>query len=341
MNEENYTCEICYENYDLKNENKLPKKVPCCNKTFCLSCLNDIYKRNNQQIKCPNCRKFTPMPPKYLMNNPLVFSRFLICCNCHEKVPQNQLFFHKNSDDVQIKCQKCEKGDMKLDDILPDFVSELNTDLKIFENSLKSDVLELIKNKIEQEIDEYFENIKQNLIQIMTKNILINFGKINLEKRQKEFKNMISQFNQSYKYLNAFIEDDATKNFDSKKVLNCIKYYNDNITKIKNELNFFEKTKKWLNNNCLIAIKDDFEISQIEGCFMTAFDKINNKNENRNNNLKNNIIINSQNKIDQSNSSLKDQEKNDNKYYNDKLLKELDKLIIKTKVDKSNNYPRI
>jgi len=54
-------------------------------------------KRNNQQIKCPNCRKLTSMHPKYLMNNPLVFSRFLICCNCHEKVPQNQLFFYKNN----------------------------------------------------------------------------------------------------------------------------------------------------------------------------------------------------------------------------------------------------
>ena len=48
MNEENYTCEICCENYDLKTPLKLPKKVPCCNKTFCLKCLNEIYEKNNQ-----------------------------------------------------------------------------------------------------------------------------------------------------------------------------------------------------------------------------------------------------------------------------------------------------
>lgn len=336
MNEENYTCEICYENYDLKNENKLPKKVPCCNKTFCLSCLNDIYKRNNQQIKCPNCRKLTSMHPKYLMNNPLVFSRFLICCNCHEKVPQNQLFFYKNNDEVQIKCPKCEKGDMKLDDILPEFVTELSSDLKIYENSIKNDVLEKIKNKIKQEIDEYFENIKQNLIEIMTNKIFNNFNKINLEKRQKDFKNMISQFSQNYKYLNSFIEDDTTKNFDSKKILNCIKYYNDNITKIKHEFDFFEKTKKWLDNNCLIIIKDDFDINKIEECFNTVFDKKKKINEN-----KNNISNNSEIKMDKSNSSLSVKDKKENKYYNDKLLKELDKLIIKTKVDNINNAPRI
>ena len=123
MNEENYTCGICFENYDLKNENKLPKKVTCCNKTFCLSCLNDIYIRNNQQLKCPNCRKITTLPPIYLKNNQLVSSRFLICCNCHEKVPQNQLYFNKINNEILIKCQKCENGDMKLDDILPDFES--------------------------------------------------------------------------------------------------------------------------------------------------------------------------------------------------------------------------
>ena len=240
MSEDNYTCEICYENYDLKREDKLPKKMPCCNKTFCLSCLNDIYKRNNSKIKCPNCRKETTMPPKYLMNNKLISSRFLICCNCHEKVPQNQLYLYKNKNEVQIKCQKCEKGDMKLDDILPDFVSELNNNLKEYETCMKTDLIELIKNKIKQEITEYFDNILQNLIEIMTEKILNSFNKnLDLQKRQNEFKNMTTQFNQTYKYLNAFIEDDTTKNFDSKKVLNCMIYYNDNITKIRKEFDFF------------------------------------------------------------------------------------------------------
>ena len=55
----------------------------------------------------------------------------------------------------------------------------------------------------------------------MNKKIIDDFNKIsNLQKRQNEFKSMISQFSQSYKYLNAFIEDDPTKNFDSKKILN-------------------------------------------------------------------------------------------------------------------------
>ena len=341
MDEENYTCEICYENYDLKNEDKLPKKVPCCNKTFCLSCLNDIYKRNNQKIKCPNCRKLTNIPPKYLVNNTLIFSRFLICCNCHEKVSQNQLYFYKYNNEIQLKCQKCQNGDIKLDDILPDFVSELNNNLKDNEKSMKNDIIELIKDKIKQEITEYIDNILQNLIDIMTKKILNNFNKIsNLQKRQNEFKNMITQFSQNYKYLNAFIEDDTTKKFDAKKILNCIKYYNDNIAIIKKEYDFFENTKKWLNNNCLICIKEDYHINQIEDCFITAFE--NNKNvENKNKNININNINNNVDLYDKSNFNLLPQEEKENNYNNDKLLKQLDKLIIKPKVDNNNNFPRI
>lgn len=339
MSEDNYTCEICYENYDLKREDKLPKKMPCCNKTFCLSCLNDIYKRNNSKIKCPNCRKETTMPPKYLMNNKLISSRFLICCNCHEKVPQNQLYLYKNKNEVQIKCQKCEKGDMKLDDILPDFVSELNNNLKEYETCMKTDLIELIKNKIKQEITEYFDNILQNLIEIMTEKILNSFNKnLDLQKRQNEFKNMTTQFNQTYKYLNAFIEDDTTKNFDSKKVLNCMIYYNDNITKIRKEFDFFQTTKKWLSNSCLVCIKNDFDINNIKDCFTTFFDNNKNNIEKKQNNSNNN---NEENLIEKSNFNLLAQDENENRYQNDKLLKELDKLIIKPKVDNSNNAPRI
>ena len=50
MAEEDYSCEICCENYDQANESKQPKIVPCCNHSSCLSCLMDIYKRNNKTV---------------------------------------------------------------------------------------------------------------------------------------------------------------------------------------------------------------------------------------------------------------------------------------------------
>jgi hypothetical protein len=269
------------------------------------------------------------------MTNTLISSRFLICCNCHEKVPQNQLYFCKNNKEIQIKCQKCENGDMKLDDILPDFVSELKNNLKEYENGMKIDILEIIKKKIQQEITEYFDNILHNLIDIMTNKIINDFNKAsNLKQRIKEFKNMIIKLQQNYKYLHSFIQDDTTKNFDSKKILDGMIYYNDNILKIKREFVFFENTKKWLNDHCLVCINDNFNISQIENCFVTAFNKNNN-----NNNVENNINLNNNNiKIDKEKNNfnlMKEDEKE--QFYNDKLLKELDKLIIRPKESNNNN----
>ena len=97
MNEENYTCEICCENYDLKSKTKLPKRVPCCKKTFCLQCLNDIYERNNKIFKCPYCRKTSFKLPKDFDDDKIISSRYILCCNCHEKVPQNELYFYQNN----------------------------------------------------------------------------------------------------------------------------------------------------------------------------------------------------------------------------------------------------
>jgi hypothetical protein len=200
---------------------------------------------------------------------------------------------------------------------------------------MKIDILEIIKKKIQQEITEYFDNILHNLIDIMTNKIINDFNKAsNLKQRIKEFKNMIIKLQQNYKYLHSFIQDDTTKNFDSKKILDGMIYYNDNILKIKREFVFFENTKKWLNDHCLVCINDNFNISQIENCFVTAFNKNNN-----NNNVENNINLNNNNiKIDKEKNNfnlMKEDEKE--QFYNDKLLKELDKLIIRPKESNNNN----
>ena len=238
MNEENYTCEICFENYDLKNPDKLPKKVPCCNKTFCLKCLNDIYERNSKSLRCPNCRKVTMTPPKYYKDNILISSRYLICCNCHEKVPQNELYFCQNNNEITIKCEKCENDDMKLSDILPEVITETNKNLKEYENIINTSIIELTKKEIKKDIEEYFQNIMKNLIESITNKVITEFNDFwQIEKRENEFKNMVNELNKNNKYLNDYIEDIPTKNFDSKIIFNCMKYYNDNISKIKNEFN--------------------------------------------------------------------------------------------------------
>ena len=123
-----------------------------------------------------------------------------------------------------------------------------------------------------------------------------------------------------FKYLNSFIEDEPTKSYESKKILNCMKYYNDNISKIKKEFDFFENTKKWVSNNRLVYINQNFNFNYLEDGFISIFNKNDNNYEHKNNKL------------------LSQDEKF---IYNDKLLKELDKLIIKTNVDNDTNTKRI
>ena len=345
MNEENYTCEICFENYDLKNPDKLPKKVPCCNKTFCLKCLNDIYERNSKSLRCPNCRKVTMTPPKYYKDNILISSRYLICCNCHEKVPQNELYFCQNNNEITIKCEKCENDDMKLSDILPEVITETNKNLKEYENIINTSIIELTKKEIKKDIEEYFQNIMKNLIESITNKVITEFNDFwQIEKRENEFKNMVNELNKNNKYLNDYIEDIPTKNFDSKIIFNCMKYYNDNISKIKNEFKFLEKFRDLIINNRLIGINRNFDIKKLEECFLILIKKnkndkiIQKKNEEENNNSdnnNNNINNNGENNNNNSNQNL------ENIFINDKMILELDKLIIQPKFEYSLSAQRV
>ena len=343
MNEENYTCEICFENYDLKNPDKYPKKVPCCNKTFCLKCLNDIYERNSKSLRCPNCRKVTMTPPKYYKDNILISSRYLICCNCHEKVPQNELYFCQNNNEITIKCEKCENDDMKLSDILPEVITETNKNLKEYENIINTSIIELTKKEIKKDIEEYFQNIMKNLIESITNKVITEFNDFwQIEKRENEFKNMVNELNKNNKYLNDYIEDIPTKNFDSKIIFNCMKYYNDNISKIKNEFKFLEKFRDLIINNRLIGINRNFDIKKLEECFLILIKKNKNdkiiqkkKEEENNNSDNNNINNNEENNNNNSNQNL------ENIFINDKMILELDKLIIQPKFEYSLSAQRV
>ena len=343
MNEENYTCEICFENYDLKNPDKLPKKVPCCNKTFCLKCLNDIYERNSKSLRCPNCRKVTMTPPKYYKDNKLISSRYLICCNCHEKVPQNELYFCQNNNEITIKCEKCENDDMKLSDILPEVITETNKNLKEYENVINTSIIELTKKEIKKDIEEYFQNIMKNLIESITNKVITEFNDYwQIEKRENEFKIMINELNKNNKYLNDYIEDIPTKNFNSKIIFQCMKYYNDNISKIKKEFKFLEKFRDLIINNRLIGINRNFDIKKLEECFLILIKKNNNdkivqkKNEQENNDSDNNNKNNNE-ESDNNNSN----QNLENIFINDKMILELDKLIIHPKFEYSLSSQRV
>ena len=78
MEDDNLTCQICLEKYDQHNPNKFPKKVLCCGQILCLNCIESIYKRNNNQILCPFCRKVTNIPPTQLETVTSIFIKLIV-----------------------------------------------------------------------------------------------------------------------------------------------------------------------------------------------------------------------------------------------------------------------
>ena len=282
-------------------------------------------------------------PPKYYKDNILISSRYLICCNCHEKVPQNELYFCQNNNEITIKCEKCENDDMKLSDILPEVITETNKNLKEYENIINTSIIELTKKEIKKDIEEYFQNIMKNLIESITNKVITEFNDFwQIEKRENEFKNMVNELNKNNKYLNDYIEDIPTKNFDSKIIFNCMKYYNDNISKIKNEFKFLEKFRDLIINNRLIGINRNFDIKKLEECFLILIKKnkknkiIQKKNEEDNNNSDNNNINNNE-----ENNNNNSNQNSENIFINDKMILELDKLIIQPKFEYSLSAQRI
>ena len=125
MEDDNLTCQICLEKYDQHNPNKFPKKVLCCGQIFCLNCIESIYKRNNNQILCPLCRKVTNIPPTQLETVTSIFESFVSCPNCNGRITKNDLYI--NFETMSLKCIKCQQEDMSLATFLPDLVDDLSS----------------------------------------------------------------------------------------------------------------------------------------------------------------------------------------------------------------------
>ena len=158
MEDDNLTCQICLEKYDQHNPNKFPKKVLCCGQIFCLNCIEGIYKRNNNQILCPLCRKVTNIPPTQLETVTSIFEPPVSCPNCNGRITKNDLYI--NFETMSLKCIKCQQEDMSLATFLPDLVNDLSSFIKgIKRNNMN--LFQLIELKVKQNLDDLFIKLKQ------------------------------------------------------------------------------------------------------------------------------------------------------------------------------------
>ena len=272
MDDFNQLCQICLETFNKNSENKIPKQLPCCKHTICLKCLEDIYKRNNNVIICPVCRKPTYQNPNSLPTNSRVFEGFLRCPNCQRDVTKTELFLNFG-DILHLKCSHCQNEDLSLDDFLPSYLNELDNFIKDFNQ--KANLIQKIDDKINESLDLIFKEIKEFMILSLREKIIYEI-KLKLTYDIKSDYNMFQKYlkdlKEKYDYLNSFASDDTNKKFNTIDIINAINYYAKTSDDVRKESNKFLYIEKFINENPLFILNDKISKNELSTFLLKCFD---------------------------------------------------------------------
>ena len=274
MEDDNLTCQICLEKYDQHNPNKFPKKVLCCGQILCLNCIESIYKRNNNQILCPFCRKVTNIPPTQLETVTSIFESFVSCPNCNGRIKKNDLYI--NFETMSLKCIKCrQQEDMSLATFLPDLVNDLSSFIKgIKRNNMN--LFQLIELKLNQNLDDFFIKLKQELASKLRD---IVYSEIKSE-LQYDIINDVSSYKQnldklfnSYTVMNNFLCN--TANFNVNTLNNEIQYYSQNMEKIREESTQYNYVFKFIDTqSTLFTLRNDIKDTEVQSFLLKIFETV-------------------------------------------------------------------
>ena len=278
MAEDDYSCEICCENYNQLNESKQPRIVPCCNHSFCYSCLLDIYNRNNRIFKCPYCRKTIFQNPREFKTNLKMFERFLICCHCENKVLQNQLFLCLDNGNMEIKCVKChDNDDYKLIEYLPALLKELKNFDEYYRINKDLDLINFLQERIKKQIESFFKDIIQKMTELISSKIISQLkieANYDLEMEKNEFNKKLKQTHIDYKYLDDFYNDKPTTKFDTKKILDIMEFYDNNIDSLQKDFKKICDFKSFIENKNLFDLKDNITKDELAIFIFENFETI-------------------------------------------------------------------
>lgn len=276
--EDDYSCEICCEAYSLKNKSKQPKLTQCCSHSFCLQCLLDIYNRNNFTFKCPYCRKSDNKNPRDFKTNTKIFSHYLICCHCENRVLQDELFLCLDNGNMDIKCAKCQdENDYKLIEYLPALLNELKIFCDYYQRNKNFDLIFFIQEKIKKQIEKYTEEIIVEMTNLMTRKIIKELKQetnYDLEFEKNEFDKKLKKVEFDYKYLNDFYNNEPTKIFDSKKILEILKFYDSNIETLQKDMKKLADFKIVIENNNLFNLKENVDKEKLCNFILSNFETI-------------------------------------------------------------------
>jgi len=267
MADDDYTCEICCEKFILENMAKQPKLVPCCNHSFCLSCLTDIYSRNDNKFKCPYCRKISTRNPIEFKTNFKIFDRCLTCCHCQNKVLKDELFLCLDNGKMEIKCNTCnDNNDYKLVEYLPALINELKIYYDYYRANKDLDLINFLKEKIQKQIESFFADVIQKMTELISDKIISQLkveANYDLEIKNNEFMRRLKQIDIDYKYLDDFYNDKQSRNFEAKKILEIMEFYDSNIDVFDREFKKVREFKDFIGHKNLFELKENLSKDDI------------------------------------------------------------------------------
>lgn len=267
MDDDRVICEICMEKYD--KQNHIPKKVQCCNKVFCLPCLEAIYRRNKNSILCPICRKITKTKPNNLETDNTVFDVFLTCLKCNNQIIKNEI--NISFDSHELCCIHCGKNNLLLSNFLEYVEVDLGDFLKECPNTNLKKVLEQnIKLKLTEFFEPLIEELKNEIINKLIKEILQKF-KYDIENDYNKYLNYVNELKNIYGSMSSFMFDINQKG-NLNKLQNDIKYYNEHFEEIKCEKTKVDNITNVINKSGLFSLKQNITLPEIKNFFINVFE---------------------------------------------------------------------
>ena len=268
MDDDKVTCEICMETYD--NTLHIPKQLPCCSNNFCLNCLNDIYKRNNNNILCPICRKTTQINPSSLKTDNSVFASFLSCLNCNKPIIKSEV--HISLDTHNFTCVYCANKDMILTDFLEYIIGDLddftNANPRNSEMNIKQFINVQVTNKLNEIFTPLINDLKNELIAKITNEIKTKY-QYDIETSKSKYNSYFNGLTKVRDNIKSFIKD-VDMEVNLKQLQKDVQYYTKNFDEIKGERNKNELVDGLLKEGNLFQIK--MNMKDIKSFLMNIFD---------------------------------------------------------------------
>ena len=160
MDDDHNLCQICLEMFNTGN--RLPKTLECCQQCFCLSCLKDIYKKSNDKLICPICRKIFNKNPVDLKVNKERLEPALKCPNCQIGIKHVDLRIKVSQKGLSvICCSKCCPESNAHD--LSEYMINLTDEMNFFINSFCNLKCELFESIVDFQVNSCIDNIFTNL----------------------------------------------------------------------------------------------------------------------------------------------------------------------------------